>query len=289
MIIDAHTHIFPRAIREQRERFFPSEPDFRLLYQSSDARIAGAGEIIHTMDDQGIDKSVVFGFPWKDPDVFKMHNDYILNAVSRFPERLLGFGCFDALHPDAPNEAQRCVEAGLIGIGELAFYRSGIDTPVLDRLEPVMSILLEKRLPVLIHVNEPVGHVYPGKAPIVLAGIEALLKRFPHNTIILAHWGGGIFFYHLLRKEMKSHLKNVYYDTAASPYLYDPGVYRIALEILGDDRILFGSDYPLLTPKRYFPEMKTAGITEDKYRNIIGLNAERLLCLTAATDITDGQ
>jgi len=289
MIVDAHTHIFPQAIREHRERFFPAEPDFRLLYQSSDARIAGAKDIVDAMDEQGIDKSVVFGFPWKDPDVFQMHNDYISDAVSRFPERLLGFGCFDPLHPDAPDEAQRCIGAGLVGVGELAFYQSGIGTPVLDRLEPVMSVLLERDLPILIHVNEPVGHIYPGKAPITLAGVEALVKRFPHNTIILAHWGGGIFFYHLLRKEMKTHLKHVYYDTAASPYLYDPDVYRIALDILGSERVLFGSDYPLLMPERYFSEMKTVGIPDDDYRDIIGLNAHRLLCSVADRNQADGQ
>ena len=75
--------------------------------------------------------------------------------------------------------------------------------------------------------NEPVGHAYPGKTPNTLAQIYRMVKRFPANTIVLAHWGGGLFFFNLLRKEVKEQLRNVYFDTAASPFLYDPAVYRV--------------------------------------------------------------
>jgi len=56
-------------------------------------------------------------------------------------------------------------------------------------------------------------------------------------------------------------------------------VYRIALTILGAEKILFGSDYPLLPPERYFQEMDTAGLTAQEKMRICHGNAAALLKL----------
>ncbi len=280
MKIDFHTHIFPPEIRNNRERYFNAEPEFTLLYNSPKSRISGAMEILDVMDEQGIDFSVVFGFPWRNPDLYKMHNDYVMEAVKRFPDRLAGFGCFSLLDAGAAAEAERCIAAGLAGIGELAFYGSGIDNESIERLEPVMETCLRKKLPVLIHTNEPVGHQYPGKTPNTLKQIYNLVQRYPENIIVLAHWGGGIFFFSILKKEVKASLQNVYFDTAASPFLYDNTVYRYAARLAGIDKILFGSDFPLIKPARYFKELENSGLSQDEIAKICGLNAKRLLRLT---------
>jgi hypothetical protein len=134
-------------------------------------------------------------------------------------------------------------------------------------------------MPVLIHTNEPVGHTYPGKTPNTLIQIYNLIKAFPEDKIVLAHWGGGIFFFNLLKKEVKERMKNVYFDTAASPFLYDLQIYRQAKDIIGADKILFGSDFPLLKPERYFKEIKSAGLDNDDVQKILGMNALTLLNL----------
>jgi hypothetical protein len=281
MIIDFHTHIFPSNIRLNREKFFPSESAFKLLYQSSKARLIGSQELIRAMDDNRVDKAVVLGFPWTDIQLAKIHNDYILATVQKYSDRLIGLGCFDPASHGSAAEAERCLAGGLSGIGELAFYQSGIDDYALKRLEPVMAMCADRSLPVLIHTNEPVGHDYHGKTPITLSQIYGLIKRFADNKIVLAHWGGGLFFYALMKKEVKESLKNVYFDTAASPYLYEPGVYQIAIQLAGIDRILFGSDYPLLAPRRYFSEMKQSGLAQNQMDPICGLNARRLFHLSS--------
>ena len=130
-----------------------------------------------------------------------------------------------------------------------------------------------------MHTNEPVGHLYPGKTPNTLKQIYSLITRFPENKIVLAHWGGGIFFFNLLKKEVGEHLKNVYFDTAASPFLYDPAIYKYAAEIAGLDKILFGSDFPLLKPARYFKEFENIGLTRAQIDAISGRNAAKLLKL----------
>lgn len=281
MIIDAHTHLFPEKIRKNREKYFSDEPAFQKLYQSPKSQMIGARELLAEMDAIHADQSVIFGFPWKTEALFKWHNDYISEVVSRYPGRFIGLGCFDPLSCGAAQEAQRCLEAGgLSGIGELAFYQSGIDNSALAGLEPVMDICRNRNLPVLIHTNEPIGHRYPGKTPNTLAQIYQLVDTFPQNQIVLAHWGGGLFFFSLLKKEVKLRLKNVYFDTAASPYLYDANVYRVAIELVGVEKILFGSDFPLLPPARYFDEMKAAGLSKSEMQKICGLNAAKLFNVT---------
>ena len=106
-----------------------------------------------------------------------------------------------------------------------------------------------------------------------------MITRFPENKIVLAHWGGGIFFFNLLKKEVKERLENVYFDTAASPFLYDPAIYKYAVEIVGVDKILFGSDFPLLKPERYFKEFENTGLTKVQGDAISGRNAAKLLKL----------
>ena len=277
MVIDFHTHIFPRNIRQNREQFFPAEPAFKLLYQSAKSRLIGAADLIDAMDENQVEKSVVFGFPWKKAAIFRPHNDYILEMVQKYPDRLFGFGCFEPAGEKVAAETERCLDAGTSGIGELAFYQTGIDASALERLAPVMELCAGRNLPVLIHTNEPVGHNYHGKTPNTMVQIYRLIKRFPDNKIVLAHWGGGIFFFGLLKKEVKAHLQNVYFDTAASPYLYDAKIYQIADTILGVDKVLFGSDYPLLPPIRYFNEMADAGLTKMQLNKICGENALQLL------------
>lgn len=277
MIIDFHTHIFSKAVRENRREHFPYEPAFKLLYDSPKSKLVGADDVVASMDEQGVDISVVFGFPWKRSETFQQENDYIMAAAQQYPDRLVGFCCFDVFHKDAPKEAKRCLDSGLSGVGELAFYQSGIDRESRDRLRPVMDICLEKNLPVLIHTNEPVGHVYPGKTPNTLAQIYKLVQAFPENKIVLAHWGGGIFLFNLLRKEVRETLKNVWFDTAASPFLYRPEIYGIAKQLAGLDKILLGTDFPLLKPARYFKELEAASISAEDREMICGGNAASLL------------
>ncbi|MBF0449449.1 MAG: amidohydrolase [Candidatus Magnetomorum sp.] len=277
MIIDFHTHIFPKAVQEERQQFFDGEPAFQLLYDSEKANIVGADQLIHAMNRDGIDRSVVFGFPWKNADYFKLNNDTVLEAVTKYPDRLIGLCCLDPFHQDSEKEVERCLDAGLAGIGELAFYESGFDNETLSRLSPIMQTASQKHKCVMIHTNEPVGHEYPGKAPVSLKEIYHLVKRFPDNKIILAHWGGGVFFYHLLKKEAKEVFANVYVDTAASLFLYDLRIWSIACQLLGSEKILFGTDYPLLPAHRYFKQIKASGISVEDQNNILGNTAKQIL------------
>ena len=140
----------------------------------------------------------------------------------------MGLACFSPLSPAGARETERCLDGGLSGVGELAVYGGGITAAVVQTLEPVMATCLERDGLFMLHTNEPVGHQYPGKTPNTLRQIYDFVKTYPENRIILAHWGGGLLFYALMKKEVVKVLENVWFDTAASPFLYRPEMYRIA-------------------------------------------------------------
>jgi uncharacterized protein len=144
-------------------------------------------------------------------------------------------------------------------------------------LTPLAELSQHFGAPLMLHLNDPVGASYPGKAAIRLDAVYGLIRKFPEVTWILAHWGGGLPFYGLLKKEAPEVFRRVYFDTAASPYLYRSAIYRLAAEMVGPEKILFGSDYPLLPPQRYVEEMEEANLPEDWREMILGKNLARVL------------
>jgi hypothetical protein len=276
-IIDIHTHIQPEAVLSNRSSFVETEPDFKIIYEDPASRISGSRDVISSMDKNKVDTAVILGFAWRNQDTLRSHNDEILKSASNSDSRLLGFCCIYPFSRDSSVEAERCFKEGAAGIGEVGLYDRDIDVEYIDAMRPVMRVCREWSKPLMLHVNEPIGHAYSGKAPITIKGIYNFIKAFPDNRIILAHWGGGLFFYNSLKKEVKDLLKNVWYDSAASPYLYDGSIWKFAAELAGIDRILMGTDFPLLSAKRYHAEIEQAGFSPDEMERIYFRNAEDVL------------
>jgi len=72
-------------------------------------------------------------------------------------------------------------------------------------------------------------------------------------------------------------MANVCYDTAASPFLYSNKIYAVVSEIVGVERILFGTDFPLISPPRYFHELENSGLSVEDRKKILGLNFLKIL------------
>jgi predicted TIM-barrel fold metal-dependent hydrolase len=128
------------------------------------------------------------------------------------------------------------------------------------------------KLPLLVHSSEPVGHIYPGKGNTTPDKLYKLASNFPDNVIVFAHWGGGLPFYSLM-PEVKRALGNVFYDMAASPLLYNSDVIREVVSLEGSNKILFGSDFPLIRQERILNQVMTSNLTNDQKARILGLNA----------------
>ena len=79
--------------------------------------------------------------------------------------------------------------------------------------------------------------------------------------------------------EVPDELRNVYFDTAASPFLYRPEIFATVAGIIGPERILFGTDYPLLHHRRILEQVDNSGLDDLSKAAILGGNAEKLLGL----------
>ena len=271
--VDAHVHVFPQEMIERRESYLPRDERFAALYRSTHARMATADEVVAHMDETGVAQSIVFGFPFTDQGLCRMVNEYVLEAVAAWSGRLAGLACVSPGEPGAVHELERCLDAGLRGCGELVPAGTPED---LRSLAGVAAVLRERRLPLLLHANEPVGHDYPGKSSFGPAACVACATAYPGLALVFAHMGGGAFVYEAM-PELRPVLADVYYDTSAVPYLYDSGIYRAAEATAGAPKLLFGSDYALLSPARYREGLNTlsasvrAAVCGDNARKVFKL------------------
>lgn len=276
-IIDIHTHVQPAAVITDRRPFVKTEPDFRILYENPKYMLSDSNDVLAQMDECSVDVSVILGFAWRDPALLRDHNDMILTDCAESDGRLYGLTCVYPFASDSAAEADRCLNLGAAGIGEVGLYDRDLDIEYIEAMAPVMAVCRDRGKPVMMHVNEPVGHSYSGKAPMSIRGIYNFVKSYPDNKIILAHWGGGLFFFNTLKKEAKGLLSNVWYDSAASPYLYDKSIWNIASQIIDVEKILLGTDFPLLKAERYITELEDSGLSGEELEMICYSNAAGLL------------
>jgi predicted TIM-barrel fold metal-dependent hydrolase len=277
MIIDFHTHVFPPQIKRNRNKYIERDPCFALLYSNPNSKIATADELIASMDEAGVDISVILNIGWTTHELCVETNDYIIESVSRYPQRLVGFCTIQPQSPQAAvAEIERCARAGIRGVGEMRPDIQQFDLTNEVAMGPLVEALKKHKLILLIHASEPVGHNYAGKGSITPALLYPFITSFPNLTIVCAHWGGGLPFYALM-PEVKKAMANVLFDTAASPFLYAPQIYNQVIQLVGKDKILFGSDYPLLSQSRLLKEIGALNLPEEIKGLILSGNARRLL------------
>jgi predicted TIM-barrel fold metal-dependent hydrolase len=239
--------------------------------------------LLRAMDAAGVARAVLLGWYWNQPLGCVAQNRFYAECVERHPDRLSAFATLHAaMGPkDAMLELKSARDDGLIGLGELSPH-SQTTAPDDAALYDVLELAGQWGMPVNLHVTDPKSGSYPGRVETPLVDFVALAKAHPRTTFILAHWGGLLPF----TEEGSAPLPNVYYDTAASPLLYDAGIWRRFVEKVGADRVLFGSDFPLnLYPQqsaesgfgRLIDEAKNSGLTAAKLDAVLRGNATRVL------------
>jgi len=277
MIIDFHTHVFPPRLKSNRSQYIDKDPVFSLLYSSEKARLATADELIASMDENGVDISVILNLGWTTHELCVETNDYILESIARYPRRLIGFCAVQPRSPEAAiAEIERCAKEGIRGIGELRPDMQLFNFTDKEAMQPIIEVLKKHKLILLIHASEPAGHTYPGKGKVTPDILYPFITNFPDLTIVCAHWGGGLPFYALM-PEVKQAMKNVFFDTAASPFLYSPQIYSQVDQLIGAEKILFGSDYPLIPQSRFIREINSTSLPEEEKNLILSGNALRIL------------
>jgi hypothetical protein len=277
MIIDSHIHIFPREVRSDRRTYSLDEPEFEASYGDESAKQVGASETVAMMDEQGIDRAMVFGFPWRKDGHMRMNNDYVLDAAGRYPDRLIPFCCCDPGHPRAAQEVERCLARGARGVGESAFYITGMDERAEELFREITGLCREAGCPIILHFREPLEHHRPGRNPSLMHHLSRLLKAYPETRWVLAHMGGGLPFFGFLNREESRLLRNCWFDTAGLPFFLSSRAFQALAASIGMNGIIYGSDYPRMAPERYFREIAKASFSDGDKAAILGGNAEALL------------
>ena len=276
MIIDSHCHILPPEFPERHHELAARDSTYATLFPDDRGRIADVNALLRDMDASGVDLAVVMGFGWTDPAVAQTCNDYLIRSAQTHPDRILALASVNPVWGEpAVIEARRCLDAGAIGLGELHADTQGYDISDIDVMEPLMSLLRESGAAVTVHASEPVGHRYPGKGLTTPEKLLQFATNFPDNRIVLAHLGGGLPFYAAM-PEVQEALANVWYDTAALPYLYRPGAVTAAVATAGPKSILFGTDYPLLSHRRVLDYVRSGTLSQCDFEAITGGNAASL-------------
>ena len=296
MIIDAHIHYTPPSLAADLDAFIQEEPFWGLMLApaaggKSVQGWATAERMLADMDAAGIATVVLMGEYRRTHAGCVARNDQALQLIRRWPERIIAFAMIQPQAGQAAlDELARCLDGGMCGVGELGPYGQGyrLDDPAFLRLA---EACVRHDIPLNLHTNEEVGHYYPGKATTPLRDYYRLAHRYPELKLILAHWGGGLFFYELM-PEVRRVLSNVWYDTAASPLLFPThDIFDVALRCVDPGKLLYASDYPLrLYPRRqpepdfrpFLAEIDALGLTPDVKSDILGGNAARLLGLAEA-------
>ena len=274
MIVDAHVHVLPERLRAAREVIAGADAWFALCH-SGDRDIATVDDLLAAMDDDGIDRSVCLGWPFADSHLCAQLNDAAAAAQRAHPDRITAFGIVSPNDPGAAAEVRRCADLGLRGIGELNCDAQGFaldDSSVIE----LAALCAELSLPWNLHCSEPVGHAYAGKGTATPERVAALAEAHPELDLICAHLGGGLPFYAHM-PEIARLCQRLWFDTAAAPFLYRPSAYRAVIDLIGADRLLYGSDYPMLRAGRYLSAFEEAGLSQGERDTVLGGAAARLL------------
>jgi uncharacterized protein len=273
--IDGHVHIFSPDVLASREHLCGQDRWFGDLYRNPRAKLVGLGDLLDSMESARIAVSVLCGFPFADLGLCREHNDYMAECHRLQPDRVAWLATVVPGDDDSVYEAERCLDQGASGVGELNADAQGFDLREPERLAGLVELCLARGKPIMLHVSEPVGHEYPGKGASTPDRLLRFVERFPEVKVVAAHWGGGLPFYELM-PEVAELARNVHYDSAASTYLYRASVFPTVIDLVGSGRVVFGSDYPVLRQDRFLTRVKRLGLAPSTYRRVARDNAAGL-------------
>jgi predicted TIM-barrel fold metal-dependent hydrolase len=300
-IVDIHTHLWPSE--------WGADGSKRISAGLADAvlkKIVDPASLIDEFSSAGVSLAVLsttieslFGMEnATDPAVIASVNDWLAGLVKAHPDRLVALATIDPFSGEvAAQEAERALgELGLAGL-VVDSYRDGkfIGDPV---ARPVLAVAARFGKPVFVHpVNAP-------QADVLIAGAgklgnslgrglmngvaflsvleNGLLDEFPDLNFVFATLGLGAVVQaarggaYSRQNRAAGHKPNIYFDTMGD----DPSIIAILVEFFGAERVLAGTDWPILpalSRDRLAQSLTAAGLDAPSQSLVAGGNARRLL------------
>jgi predicted TIM-barrel fold metal-dependent hydrolase len=218
-----------------------------------------------------------FGFSsptyFPSPEDVSRGNDAMLEIAERDPDRVRMYATVNPNYTDhALIEIDRCVARGAIGVKLAASRRA--DDPLLD---PIADVAASRGLPILHHIWQHRRREWPSQEISDGADLARLAERHPRARFILAHIGGGGDYAHTFPAVVDC--PNIYPDLSGSGV--DRGMLDAAVEALGADRLLWGSDLTMCTGLAKLRALDHLGLSAEDIANIRWRNASRLFAPSA--------
>jgi uncharacterized protein len=281
--IDVHTHaetstrMLPdeaaKALDEAKGRYFryavqhPTIPQMAAFY-----RERKIGFVVFTVDSE------------REMGLARISNEEVAELAAEHSDVAIPFASIDpARGKMGVREARRLIKD--FGVKGFKFHPSVQGFYPNDRMAyPLYEAIAEAKLPALFHTGQTgIGAGMPGGAGIRLKYsnpmyIDDVAADFPDMPIILAHpsvpWQDE-------QLSVATHKPNCYIDLSGwSPKYFEPKLVQYANTLL-KDKVLFGSDYPLISPERWMADFEKLDIKPEIRPLILKENAAKLLKLRA--------
>ena len=285
MIIDMHVHpvckeaTWENSDKEIIDAFAGSNKKSRRLWTNFMKVVKTKISIetfIKLMDDFGIKKAVIVAFNIKTAYGVKLvTNEDIAKFESLYPERFIGFGCVDIPAPDAMNQLEYAIES--LNLKGIKLVPPVQKFDISDkRYDPLWKKMVDLNIPVWTHGGHQVstaGSIAKYGHPML---IDEMAMRHEDLKIIIGHMGTPWFwdtYSAVLRHQ------NVYVDISAHYELYNYFPWDAYTKYQIEDKVLFGSDHPIIHWNKIVPAVKALPISDAFKNKILYQNAEKLLNL----------
>ncbi|MBM3265425.1 MAG: amidohydrolase [candidate division Zixibacteria bacterium] len=221
------------------------------------------GLMLRAMDAAGIDVSCLFTIFHPDGTT---GNDLSAGFIARHPDRFVGFAYVSPMMPERMiAELERAIDT-------LRFVAIKLYPPYTPRpfhaapWHPIYEFADARGLAVIFHTDQ-----YPTNRPRFLEDIAPL---YPRANFVAGH-SGNVEEARVEAIAAARKYPNVYLETCST--YRTPGVIEQLVNEAGADRVLFGSDIPLMDPRPQIGKIVTARISDEAKRLVLGANAARLL------------
>ena len=260
VIYDCHAHIYPEKIAAKAV-----EGVGNFYGIPMDCPSGTADALLAIGDDAWIDRFLVHSVATEARQVERI-NDFLAATVAKEP-RFIGFGTMHADYEGKADELERMIGMGLRGVKihpDSQHYT--VDDPRMFELYDA----LQGRYPILVHCGD---YRYDYDNP---DRVRRVLDMFPRLTFIAAHFGGWSLADLALEYLKDSHC---YFDCSSSMMYIGQKRSAELIREYGAERFLFGSDYPMWSPKDELERFRSLDISEEEKEMILTHNPEKVLHL----------
>ena len=222
---------------------------------------------ISVMDAAGVDRAPVSCLFYGD---VSQCNDVTAAFVAKHPDRFMGVAFVTPYYPEeAVAELERAFD--VLGMVFLKVYPSYVRKPIDDEVyEPILQWCDDRSIIVKCHTEYMEdGNTYTDPDRFI-----GLAQRYANIRWILAH-SGNVREGQLRAIVAAKSSRNIYLETCSS--WGDHGTIERLVEGAGEDRVLYGSDMPLMDARMQIGRIATADISREAKRKVLGLNAAELL------------